>query len=212
MRRFAPALLSCLAFTACGDEARQEGNAASTGAAEESKSIVPEARMDRPDESKPGTSVMRPSVVAETEVPAAPEVRPAIATVRFAERTVALDDEARKALDLLLDEAALAAGGAVVIRGHSDSRGYDGDNLVASRKRAEAVYDYLAEHGVAKERMKVIALGEGRPVAPNVKLDGTDNPEGRARNRRVEIEVRVPNLGAAEASPTQPGQARAPKR
>jgi OOP family OmpA-OmpF porin len=35
----------------------------------------------------------------------------------------------------------------------------------------------------------VIALGEARPVAPNANLDGSDNPGGRARNRRVDITV-----------------------
>jgi OOP family OmpA-OmpF porin len=37
--------------------------------------------------------------------------------------------------------------------------------------------------------MRVIALGETRPIAPNAKPDGSDDSAGRARNRRVEIEL-----------------------
>ena len=103
-----------------------------------------------------------------------------------------LSDEARSILDELLTQEVIGAGGAVIIRGHSDSRGHDGDNLVASAKRAEAVANYLREKGIQEQRMKMIALGEGRPIAPNVNLDGSDNEEGRAKNRRVEIEVLPP--------------------
>lgn len=203
MTRLLPALLSCLVLASCGDEGGREEDAGSIRAGETPKSIVSRPKPGLPDGSKPGTSVMRPSVVAEAGPPATPQVRPATITIRFAERTISLDDEARSALDALLDQPALMAGGRVVIRGHSDSRGHDGDNLVASRKRAEAVRDYLVEKGIAKERMNIVALGEGRPVAPNVNVDGTDNPQGRARNRRVEIEVSLPRPGASRATPAE---------
>ena len=74
----------------------------------------------------------------------------------------------------------VAAQGAIVLRGSSDSRGSDADNKAASKRRAEAVARYLEAHGVAKDRLTVIALGEDRPVAPNANLDGSDNPAGRA--------------------------------
>lgn len=102
-------------------------------------------------------------------------------------------------LDDLLTTPAMREGGKITLRGHSDSRGYDGDNLVASRRRAEAVRDYLESRGVARNRMTVIALGETRPVAPNARPDGSDDPEGRARNRRVEIHVEPPVATTAPA-------------
>jgi OOP family OmpA-OmpF porin len=54
--------------------------------------------------------------------------------------------------------------------------------------------------------MTVIGLGEDRPVAPNAHLDGSDDPEGRARNRRVEIEVTpVPaEADTADANASEP--------
>jgi OOP family OmpA-OmpF porin len=58
-----------------------------------------------------------------------------------------------------------------------------------SRKRAEAVRDYLAGKGIARTAMTVIARGETRPIAPNARPDGSDDSAGRARNRRVEIFV-----------------------
>ncbi len=83
----------------------------------------------------------------------------------------------------------MVRGGNLTLRGHSDSEGDDEANRIMSRKRAEAVRDYLARKGLDRSRMRVIALGETRPVAPNAKPDGSDDSEGRARNRRVEIDV-----------------------
>ncbi|QKS02023.1 OmpA family protein [Sphingomonas sp. CL5.1] len=102
-------------------------------------------------------------------------------------------------LDDLLHQPATAAGGRIVLRGNTDSRGSDSANLIVSRRMAEAVRDYLVKNGVDRERISVIALGERRPVAPNAHADGSDDPEGRARNRRVEIEVLLPDTPARPA-------------
>jgi outer membrane protein OmpA-like peptidoglycan-associated protein len=69
----------------------------------------------------------------------------------------------------------------VQISGHTDDNGTDEHNLDLSRRRAEAVLDYLVAHGEDPERFVVIGYGESRPVADN----GT--PEGEARNRRIEF-------------------------
>jgi OOP family OmpA-OmpF porin len=42
---------------------------------------------------------------------------------------------------------------------------------------------------VAAERLATVGRGEGQPIAPNTNPDGTDNPEGRAMNRRAELKV-----------------------
>lgn len=146
-------------------------------------------------------SILRP-VEDEVAPPEPPPVEPVSLTISFANRGITLSDDAKTALDGLIAAPAMVTGGAITLRGHSDSRGHDGDNLVASRRRAEAVADYLLEKGVPRERMTVIALGENRPVAPNAKPDGSDDPEGRARNRRVEVEVQPPPaLEAGEDAP-----------
>jgi outer membrane protein OmpA-like peptidoglycan-associated protein len=49
------------------------------------------------------------------------------------------------------------------------------------------VREALAILGVERDRMSARGFGESRPVAPNTKPDGSDNPAGRAQNRRVEI-------------------------
>ncbi|HEY6878404.1 MAG TPA: OmpA family protein [Polyangiales bacterium] len=71
----------------------------------------------------------------------------------------------------------------IVVEGHTDSQGGQTLNLELSRRRAEAVRDYLTSHGVAADRIRAEGLGFSRPLGDN----GT--PEGRANNRRVEIVV-----------------------
>jgi outer membrane protein OmpA-like peptidoglycan-associated protein len=63
-------------------------------------------------------------------------------------------------------------------------------NLALSRRRAETVARELIGQGLHRERVTIQAYGEARPVAPNLNPDGTDNPAGRARNRRVEAVIR----------------------
>jgi len=80
----------------------------------------------------------------------------------------------------------------VEIRGHTDSKGSAAYNLDLSQRRAnniarllEKVYSNLA--GLVRP----VGKGMGDPVAPNTNPDGSDNPAGRARNRRVDIEFDV---------------------
>jgi len=76
----------------------------------------------------------------------------------------------------------------IEVIGHTDSRGSDESNYELSRQRAVAVADELVRDGVSNARIKVRGEGESRPVATN------DTPEGRAMNRRVEINI-VPDEG-----------------
>lgn len=83
------------------------------------------------------------------------------------------------------------APGAVQVSGHSDSIGDAGYNLTLSKQRADAVRSEL--QNVLKgagPRIDAKGYGETRPVAPNEK-GGKDDPEGRAKNRRVEIAYRT---------------------
>jgi OOP family OmpA-OmpF porin len=68
------------------------------------------------------------------------------------------------------------------IEGHTDDVGKPKDNLLLSRKRAEAVKDWLVANAkVAAARLETQGLGDTRPVA------GNDTDDGRAKNRRVEL-------------------------
>lgn len=73
------------------------------------------------------------------------------------------------------------------IEGHTDDKGTDDYNLQLSRSRAETVKRQLAALGVSQEQIITVALGKAQPLSPNQKADGTDDPEGRSRNRRAEI-------------------------
>lgn len=76
---------------------------------------------------------------------------------------------------------------AVRIVGHTDSIGTEAYNQDLSERRARAVQRWLAaEGGGGLPPMQVEGRGESEPVAPNT-IDGRDNPEGRQKNRRVEI-------------------------
>jgi OmpA-OmpF porin, OOP family len=75
----------------------------------------------------------------------------------------------------------------VVIEGHTDSIGSEAYNQRLSERRAMAVKDYLVSQGVAADRLEAVGRGESDPVAPNTTPEGSDNPEGRAMNRRAEL-------------------------
>lgn len=76
----------------------------------------------------------------------------------------------------------------VKLEGHTDSKGKDQYNQKLSERRAEAVRQYLIKEGaVDKARISAMGYGESKPIAPNMTKAGKDDPEGRAKNRRVEI-------------------------
>ncbi len=77
----------------------------------------------------------------------------------------------------------------LAIEGHADALGTPEYNRMLSERRAESVARSLVFCGVARERMAVKGFGMSHPITANTNPDGTDNPEGRARNRRVELIV-----------------------
>lgn len=79
----------------------------------------------------------------------------------------------------------------VSIEGHTDAKGADAYNQTLSERRADSVRQWLVNPGgIAASRMTIAGWGKRRPVAPNTKPDGSDDPEGRQKNRRVEITVK----------------------
>ena len=79
----------------------------------------------------------------------------------------------------------------VRIEGHTDAKGSDAYNMRLSLRRAEAVRAWLARReGIDVRLLSVKGFGERKPVAPNTNPDGSDNPDGRRLNRRVEIFLR----------------------
>jgi OOP family OmpA-OmpF porin len=78
----------------------------------------------------------------------------------------------------------------VTIEGHTDSVGTPAYNRGLSQRRADAVRQALTR-ALGRERPRLLATGKGESesVAANKKADGSDDPKGRARNRRVEIRI-----------------------
>ena len=91
--------------------------------------------------------------------------------------------DSRPILDQAVEVLRDNPGVLIVSEGHTDAVGSDEYNLALSIRRAEAVFRYLVNRGIAPERLRVEGFGESRPVATN------DTDSGRAQNRRVELRV-----------------------
>ena len=131
-----------------------------------------------------------PAPAPAAAAPAAPKPAPAAASkVTYAadaffdfdksvlkpEGKAKLDDLASKVKGINLE--------VIIAVGHTDSVGTDAYNQKLSVRRAEAVKAYLVSKGIEKNRVYTEGKGEKQPVADN------KTKEGRAKNRRVEIEV-----------------------
>ena len=90
---------------------------------------------------------------------------------------------ARSKLDDLVSKTAGINLEVIIAVGHTDAIGTDGYNQKLSVRRSDAIKAYLVSKGVEKNRVYTEGKGEKQPVADN------KTTEGRAKNRRVEIEV-----------------------
>jgi outer membrane protein OmpA-like peptidoglycan-associated protein len=83
----------------------------------------------------------------------------------------------------------MLAGRTVTVEGHADGVGSRRYNQSLSEARARAVIAVLEAGGVARDRLHSRAYGKDRPLEPNRTAGGDDNPDGRARNRRVALVI-----------------------
>ena len=126
---------------------------------------------------------------APAPAPVAPPVAPTASKVTFAtdaffdfDKSV-LKPEGRAKLDDLVNKIRGVNLEVIIAVGHTDSIGSDAYNQKLSVRRAEAVKSYLVSKGIERNRVYTEGKGEKQPVADN------RTKEGRAKNRRVEIEV-----------------------
>jgi outer membrane protein OmpA-like peptidoglycan-associated protein len=97
----------------------------------------------------------------------------------------AAEETLAKAAQIIRDKATRA----VRIEGHTDSKGDDAYNQRLSERRADAVRQWLVSHGLSGLKLSTRGLGETQPIASNTRPDGSDDPDGRRKNRRVEIVI-----------------------
>lgn len=103
--------------------------------------------------------------------------------VTFAHASDRLLPESQVVLDEAVATLNYHPGARVEIAGHTNTVGGAEYNIDLSLRRAQAVKQYLVDHGIASDRLTTMGYGESQPVASD------DTPEGRARNRRVELRV-----------------------
>jgi len=119
-----------------------------------------------------------------------PDVEIVIPNILYAFDDTSLNAAAMQTLDtsiylLLIENPSLI----IEIGSHTDNKGSDDYNLSLSQRRAESVINYLQKKGIDKKRIQAKGYGETKPVAANMNTDGTDNPAGRAKNRRTSFRV-----------------------
>lgn len=141
-------------------------------------------------EPEPAQPVLEPVVLERTLYVEAME------PVRFGFDSAAIPDGFRfelvEVVGLMLNRPELD----VVVVGHADATGPAAYNQRLSERRAEAVASFLADRGVARDRIRTRGEGESSPVASN------ETEDGRARNRRTELTVverRQSPAGSVEA-------------
>jgi len=100
-----------------------------------------------------------------------------------------LRPDAEETLSAAGPQIASAGNHPVTVEGHTDSIGGDAYNDRLSLERASTVRDWLVAHQFIPAASGIKGFGKHEPVAPNTLPDGKDNPEGRQKNRRVDIAI-----------------------
>jgi putative exosortase-associated protein (TIGR04073 family) len=108
----------------------------------------------------------------------------------FSTGSATLTRDAQERLTRVADALQRNPGTAVQVQGFTDATGSDSRNLTLSAERADAVTRHLIRQGVDPARLDAAGFGASRAIASN------DSAEGRARNRRVELQIRAGGVSA----------------
>lgn len=145
--------------------------------------------------SAPKAQAPQPQATAPVAIPAPraqvpqPQPQPVVTKTTYQTDTLfdfdksVIKPEGKQALDKLVTKLNTIKLEVIIVVGHTDSIGTDDYNVKLGGRRAAAVRAYLISRGVEKSRMYVESRGEKQPVADN------KTAAGRAKNRRVEVEV-----------------------
>jgi OmpA-OmpF porin, OOP family len=121
----------------------------------------------------------------EAPSPANPPVpqRVVLRGIKFGSDTAYIEPASAGVLELVAQRLRENPEIRVRIEGYTDEQASEAHNLELSQERADAVKRILVGFGIAEDRLETVGLGESNPIASN------DTVEGRALNRRVELDV-----------------------
>lgn len=136
------------------------------------------------DDAPPAQAAPPPGAAAPS-VDSPPPVarRVVLRGIKFGSDTAYIEPASAGVLELVAQQLREHPDIRVRIEGYTDERASEQHNQELSVERAESVKRILVGFGVGPERLDVVGFGESRPIASNV------TPEGRALNRRVELDV-----------------------
>lgn len=135
---------------------------------------------------EPPPPVVVPEVVKEVPPVETPKV---LENVYYDFNVADLKPESYPTLDALVDMLNKNPQIKIELSAHTDSKGANKFNQRLSEARAKSCVDYLLSKGIDPGRLQYKGYGATRPIAPNQQADGTDDPEGRQKNRRTEFKV-----------------------
>lgn len=151
----------------------------------EEQAQVAETKSVKPETVKPETPQKELPKVAETE--AVKDRTILLPIIFFDFNSTELADKSKKSLDYLVTLIKNNGEFRIELTGHTDALGSSQFNNILGEKRANVVKNYLISKGISKSLIIIKSMGEKQFIAKNTNDDGSDNPDGRKFNRRVEI-------------------------
>jgi len=130
---------------------------------------------------KPSFIPKKETLAVIKEEPAPVLVKKIANRIYFDLNSYQVNQTSKQALDGLINVLNKNKNKKITIEGHTDNVGSEELNMVMSRKRVKAIYDYLVGKGVSKNRLVTKAYGESQPLVSNF------DEEGREVNRRIEF-------------------------
>ncbi|HYX05782.1 MAG TPA: OmpA family protein, partial [Bacteroidales bacterium] len=114
-----------------------------------------------------------------------------------------LTDEAKESIDTTLLAMMNEIPNIIVeVGSHTDGVGGKEYNKNLSQDRADNVIAYLISKGIEPSRLVAKGYGDEKPIAPNKNPDGSDNPEGREKNRRTEFRI-IGTMSTVQGDPDE---------
>lgn len=127
--------------------------------------------------------------IAQANGENAPKKQTLIHNILFSFDNVNLTKDAQEEISSISAIMKSSPGLVIEVVGYTDAQGTDSYNKKLSESRAQIVKNKLVNSGINANRIKTSGKGEEDPIAINENLNGSDNPEGRAFNRRVEFKI-----------------------